>query len=65
MDEKSSQMVSLTDEAAVKQILVDSVFGLWKIVNNLTRVQPSKHERYRVTIFVQHASRQILLLMMK
>jgi uncharacterized protein (TIGR00730 family) len=51
MDEKNSQMVSLTDEAAVKQILVDSVFGLWKIVNNLTRVQPSKHERYRVTIF--------------
>ena len=51
MDEKNSQKVSLTDEEAVKQILVDSVFGLWKIVNNLTRVQPSKHERYRVTIF--------------
>ncbi len=51
MDEKKSQMVNLNDEAEVKQILVDSVLGLWKIVNNLTRVQPSKRERYRVTIF--------------
>jgi uncharacterized protein (TIGR00730 family) len=51
MDEKNSQKVSLTDEEAVKQILADSVLGLWKIVNNLTRLQPSKRERYRVTIF--------------
>src|SRR5262249_33259247 len=26
-------------------------FGLWDIVNNLTRLRPSKRERYRVTIF--------------
>jgi uncharacterized protein (TIGR00730 family) len=44
-------MVSLADEEAVKQILVSTVFGLWDIVNNLTRLRPSKHERYRVTIF--------------
>jgi uncharacterized protein (TIGR00730 family) len=43
--------VSLADEEAVKQILVSTVFGLWDIVNNLTRLKPSKHERYRVTIF--------------
>jgi uncharacterized protein (TIGR00730 family) len=43
--------VSLADEDAVKQILVDSVFGLWDIVNNLTRLRPSRRERYRVTIF--------------
>ena len=43
--------VSLADEEAVKQILVNTVFGLWDIVNNLTRLRPSKHERYRVTIF--------------
>jgi uncharacterized protein (TIGR00730 family) len=43
--------VSLTDEAAVKEILVNTVFGLWDIVNNLTRLKPSKSERYRVTIF--------------
>jgi uncharacterized protein (TIGR00730 family) len=51
MSEKNSQMVNLNDEAEVKKILVDSVLGLWKIVNNLTRVRPSKRDRYRVTIF--------------
>jgi uncharacterized protein (TIGR00730 family) len=43
--------VSMGDEAAVKDILVETVFGLWDIVNNLTRLQPSKKDRYRVTIF--------------
>lgn len=46
-----SQLVSLADEEAVKQVLVSTVFGLWDIVNNLTRLQPSKRDRYRVTIF--------------
>lgn len=50
-EDDSSQIVNLSDEAAVKQVLMDSVLGLWKIVNNLTRVRPSKRERYRVTIF--------------
>ena len=44
-------LVSLADEEAVKQVLVGTVLGLWEIVNNLTRLRPSKHERYRVTIF--------------
>lgn len=48
---KSPQTVSLADEEAVKQILVSTVFGLWDIVNNLTRLRPSRPERYRVTIF--------------
>ena len=43
--------VSLADEEAVKKVLVDSVLGLWDVVNNLTRLQPSKRDRYRVTIF--------------
>src|SRR5262249_52380865 len=43
--------VSLADEEAVKQILVSTVFGLWDIVSNLTRLRPSKRGRYRVTIF--------------
>src|SRR5437764_9603891 len=43
--------VSLADEEAVKQILVSTVYGLWDIVNNLTRLRPSKRERFRVTIF--------------
>jgi uncharacterized protein (TIGR00730 family) len=43
--------VSLANEEAVKKILVDSVLGLWEVVNNLTRLQPSVRDRYRVTIF--------------
>lgn len=46
-----AQNISLADEEAVKQVLVSTVFGLWDIVNNLTRLRPSKRERYRVTIF--------------
>jgi hypothetical protein len=37
------QTVSLADEEAGKQILVSTSFGLWYIVNNLTRLRPSKH----------------------
>ena len=43
--------VSLADEEAVKRILIDTMFSLWSTVNNLSRLQPSKRERYRVTIF--------------
>jgi uncharacterized protein (TIGR00730 family) len=43
--------VSLADEEGVKQILTDSILGLWDVVNNLTRLRPSRRERYRVTIF--------------
>jgi hypothetical protein len=49
--EKKSDAVSLGDEEAVKQVLVKSVLGLWDVVNNLTRLKPSKRDRYRVTIF--------------
>jgi uncharacterized protein (TIGR00730 family) len=45
------EMISLADEEAVKDVLVETVFGLWEIVNNLSRLRPSKRERYRVTIF--------------
>lgn len=43
--------ISLADEEAVKRVLVESVLGLWDVVNNLTRLKPSKRDRYRVTIF--------------
>jgi uncharacterized protein (TIGR00730 family) len=49
--EGRSDSVSLTDEEAVKKILVDTVLGLWDSVNNLTRLRPSHRDRYRVTIF--------------
>jgi uncharacterized protein (TIGR00730 family) len=48
---KHSKTVSLADEEEVKQVLVSTVLGLWDVVNNLTRLRPSKQERYRVTIF--------------
>jgi uncharacterized protein (TIGR00730 family) len=47
----SARVVSLADEEAVKDILAASVLDLWKVVNNLTRLRPSKRERYRVAIF--------------
>jgi uncharacterized protein (TIGR00730 family) len=46
-----SGTISLADEESVKQVLVSTIFGLWDMVNNLTRLRPSKSERYRVTIF--------------
>jgi len=43
--------ISLSDEDAVKDIVRTTVLDLWKVVNNLTRLRPSKRERYRVAIF--------------
>lgn len=43
--------ISLDDESAVKEVLVRSVLGLWEVVNDLTRLRPSRQDRYRVTIF--------------
>jgi uncharacterized protein (TIGR00730 family) len=47
----AARLVSLADEEGVKEILATTVLDLWKVVNNLTRLRPSKHERYRVAIF--------------
>jgi len=48
---KGETEVLLSDEKATLEILIQSVFGLWETVNNLTRLRPTKRERYRVTIF--------------
>src|SRR5947209_3465133 len=47
-----SQAVSLADEEAVKQVLVNTVHGLWEVVNNLTRLRPSRRDRYRLSHLV-------------
>ena len=47
----TARNVSLDDEEAVKEVLAATVLDLWKVVNNLTRLRPSKRERYRVAIF--------------
>jgi len=51
VDTTRTEAISLADEPAVKKVLIDSVLGLWDVVNNLTRLKPSEHDRYRVTIF--------------
>jgi hypothetical protein len=44
-------VISLGDEDAVKEVVWKSVLGLWDLINDLTRLQPSRRERYRVSIF--------------
>ncbi len=43
--------VSLADEDKVKEVVTSTVLDLWEAVNNLTRLRPSKKERYRVSVF--------------
>jgi uncharacterized protein (TIGR00730 family) len=50
-NEPGPAVISLADEEKVKQVLIDSVMGLWEVVNNLTRLRPTRHDRFRVTIF--------------
>jgi hypothetical protein len=50
-NKRNAEPITLNDEEAVKDVLVRTVFGLWDIVNDLTRLRPSKRDRYRVTIF--------------
>jgi len=47
----AADLVRLDDQDGVGRVLNDAILGLWDVVNNLTRLQPSRHERYRVTIF--------------
>src|SRR6478672_8404837 len=44
-------VVPLSDERNALEILTKSVYSLWETVNNLTRLRPTKRDRYRVTIF--------------
>jgi uncharacterized protein (TIGR00730 family) len=43
--------VRLADEEAVRLIVSRTIMGLWDLVNDLTRLRPSRRERYRVAIF--------------
>lgn len=47
----AADAVSLRDERKVLEVVQSSVLGLWEIVNNLTRLRPTKRDRFRVTIF--------------
>src|SRR6476619_1972386 len=50
-DSERGSVVPLSDERGALDIIAKSVLGLWETVNNLTRLRPTKRERYRVTIF--------------
>ena len=44
-------VISLADEERANDVVLGAVLGLWDVVNNLTRLRPSRRDRYRVTIF--------------
>src|SRR6516225_2604493 len=46
-----SDLVFLGDEEATVRLVSQAVLGLWEVVNNLTRLRPTRRDRYRVTIF--------------
>jgi hypothetical protein len=43
--------ISLANEERVNDVVLGAVLGLWDVVNSLTRLRPSRRDRYRVTIF--------------
>ena len=47
----AADSIVLSDEAQVLEILRQSVFGLWDVVNNLTRLTPTRRPEFRVAIF--------------
>ena len=47
----ATDTVRLGDEEAAVRVLSQAVLGLWEVVNNLTRLRPTRRGRYRVTIF--------------
>ena len=47
----TASAVSLADEERVREVLATALVGLWDVVNTLTRLKPSRRERYRVSIF--------------
>jgi uncharacterized protein (TIGR00730 family) len=51
MSNDADRAISLADEDAVRKVLATTVLDLWRAVNNLARLRPSRRERYRVAIF--------------
>jgi uncharacterized protein (TIGR00730 family) len=43
--------ITLSEEPRAVEVLVQSIQGLWEVVNNLTRLRPTKRAEFRVTIF--------------
>ncbi len=45
------ETISLADDEGVRRVLVNSILGLWEVVNDLTQLKLSRRDRYRVAIF--------------
>ena len=50
-DPDARSTISLADEEGVRKVLSEALLSLWQTVNTLTRLRPSRRERYRVAIF--------------
>ena len=50
-DENTAGYVRISDEEATRDVLKTVIAGLWEAVNELTRLRPSRRERYHVSIF--------------
>lgn len=48
---RKKEIVRLSEEEAVREIIINSVFDLWKVVNDLTRLRLTKRAHYCVSIF--------------
>ncbi len=48
---RAADSVVLSDEEQVLEIIRRSVFGLWDVVNDLTRLTPTRRPEFRVSIF--------------
>jgi hypothetical protein len=46
-----NDIVDLQNQERVVELVSQSVLGLWEVVNNLTRLRPTRRDQYRVTIF--------------
>jgi hypothetical protein len=46
-----SDIVDLQDQEQTIELVSASILGLWEVVNNLTRLRPTRREHFRVTIF--------------
>ena len=51
VDVDSGETIRLGDEEAAVRLVSRAVLGLWDVVNDLTRLRPTRRTRYRVTIF--------------
>jgi uncharacterized protein (TIGR00730 family) len=48
---RKSDLVDLQDQQQTIEVVSASILGLWEVVNNLTRLRPTRREHFRVTIF--------------